>query len=156
MRKSVLAAAHPAEPRPSLDVWLDLESLASAEISSEDPAHPFEHALRGTEAEGWKSADPGPQNIRLKFDEPQNIRRIRLEFHETQHERAQEFSVTAVTNGEKRQIVRQQWSFSPTGSTTEVEDYTVNLAAVSALELEIDPGRHDKSAHATLQSIAMA
>jgi hypothetical protein len=156
MRKSVLAATHSAEPRPSLDVWLDLESLAAAEISSEDPAHPFEHALRGAEAEGWKSADPGPQTIRLKFDEPQTIRRIRLEFQETQHERAQEFSITVITNGEKRQIVRQQWSFSPTGSTTEVEDYTVDLANVSALELEIDPGRHDKSAHATLRSIALA
>jgi hypothetical protein len=155
MRKSVLAAVPSAEQRPSLDAWLDLESLASLEISSEDPAHPFEHALRG-ETEGWKSCDPGPQTIRLKFDEPQAVRRIRLEFRETQHERAQEFSITALIDGEKRQIVRQQWSFSPTGSTTEVEDYTVNLPNVSALELEIDPGRHDKSAHATLHSIAIA
>jgi hypothetical protein len=155
MRKSVLAPVHPAEPRPSLDAWLDLESLASLEISSEDPAHPFEHALRG-ETEGWKSTDPGLQTIRLKFDEPQNIRRIRLEFHESQHERAQEFSISAITDGQKRQVVRQQWAFSPTGSTIEVEDYTVNLPNVSALEIEIDPGRHDKSAHATLHSIAIA
>ena len=83
-------------------------------------------------------------------------RRIRLEFHETQHERAQEFSISAITDGQKRQVVRQQWSFSPTGSTTEVEDYTVNLASVSALELVIDPGRHDQQAHASLQSIAIA
>jgi hypothetical protein len=156
MRKSALSPSSTPGLRPSLDVWLDLESLASLEISSEDPAHPFEDALRGADADGWKSADPGPQTIRLKFDEPRAVRRIRLEFHESQHERSQEFCISATTDGEKRQIVRQQWSFSPTGSTTEVEDYTVNLANVSALELEIDPGRHDKSAHASLHSIAIA
>ena len=157
MRKSVLASASPvSEPRPALDSWLDLEHLASLEISSEDPTHPFEHALGGDETEGWKSCDPGPQTIRLKFDQPHAIRRIRLEFREPHAQRSQEFALSAVTNGDKREIVRQQFTFSPNGATTEVEDYTVNLASVSALELVIDPGRHDKQAHASLQSIAIA
>jgi hypothetical protein len=157
MRKAALSPApSSSEPCPSLDAWLDLEHLASLEISSEDPAHPFEDALRGEETEGWKPADPGPQTIRLKFDEPRAIRRIRLEFRESQQERSQEFSLSAVSNGDNRQIVRQQWSFSPSGSTTEVEDYTVNLTGVSTIELQIDPGRHDKQAHASLQSIAIA
>jgi hypothetical protein len=156
MRKSVLAHAAPSESRPPLDTWLDLERIASLEISSEDPAHPFEKALAGSASEGWHAADPGPQTIRIKFDEPVAIRRIRLEFREPNAERWQEFALFALTNGEKREIVRQQWSFSPNGSTTEVEDYTVNLTGVSALELAIDPGRHDKNAHASLQSIAIA
>ena len=155
MRKSVLPSS-PAEPRPSLDAWLDLEHLASLEISSEDPAHPFEHALHGGDTEGWKATDPGPQTIRLKFDEPRAIHRIRLEFRESHLERSQEFALSATAAGEKRQIVRQQWSFSPAGSTTEVEDFAVNLSGVSMIELEIDPGRHDKQAHASLQSIAIA
>jgi hypothetical protein len=155
MRKAVLPS-YPAESRPSLDSWLDLEHLASLEISSEDPAHPFEDALGGEETEGWKAADPGPQSIRLKFDEPRAIRRIRLEFRETHFERSQEFSLSAVAAGQKRQIVRQQWSFSPNGSTTEIEDYDVILPDVSVIDLEIDPGRHDKQAHASLQSIAIA
>lgn len=155
MRKSVLAPSAP-EPRPSLDTWLDLESLASLEISSEDPAHPFEDALGGAETEGWKAADPGPQSIRLKFDQPRSIRRIRLEFREPHFERSQEFSISTVSEGQKRQVVRQQFTFSPHGATTEVEDYTVHLPAVSVLELIIDPGRHDKNAHASLQSIALA
>ncbi|HEX4308869.1 MAG TPA: hypothetical protein VHZ25_02510 [Acidobacteriaceae bacterium] len=157
MRKSVLVPASPvSEPRPALDSWLDLEHLASLEISSEDPAHPFEHALAGTESEGWKSCDPGPQTIRFKFDEPRSIRRVRVEFREPHAERSQEFTLSAVSNGEKREIVRQQFSFSPSGATAEIEDYTVNLANVSSLELVIDPGRHDRQAHASLQSIAIA
>lgn len=156
MRKSALNTASSTQPRPSLDNWLDLEHLASLEISSEDPAHPFEHALEGEETEGWKSCDPGLQIIRLKFDEPRSIRRIRLEFRESRAERSQEFTLSAITNGQKREIVRQQWTFSPNGSNIEIEDYSVNIPDVSILELSIDPGRHDKQAHASLQSIAVA
>ena len=35
--------------------------------------------------------------------------------------------------------MRQQWNFSPTGSTTEIEHYVVDLDAVSVLELAIRP-----------------
>jgi hypothetical protein len=156
MRKSVLAPAHAAEPRPSLDAWLDLEHLASLEITSEDPAHPFEDALRGQETEGWHAGAPGPQTIVLKFDHPRSLRRIRLEFREPRSERTQEFAVSVVSQGQKRQVVRQQFTFSPAGATTEVEDYTVLLPDVSALELTIDPGRHDHMACASLQSLALA
>jgi hypothetical protein len=93
----------------------------------------------------------------LKFDVPQPIRRIRVEFREDHRERAQEFALFATTAGnQRREIVRQQWTFSPGGSTTEVEDYSVELPAILSLELEIDPGRHDKSAIATLESISVA
>lgn len=156
MRKSQVAPNIPTEQRPPLDAWLDLEHLASLEISSEDPAHPFEDALRGQETEGWHAADPGPQTILLKFDQPRSLRRIRLEFRELRAERFQEFAVSVVTAGQKRQVVRQQFTFSPNGATTEVEDYTVSLPEVSALELTIDPGRHDQQACASLQSIALA
>jgi len=155
MRKKALSPSVP-EPLPPLDTWIDLEHLASLELSSEDPAHPFEDALRGGETEGWKAADPGPQTIRLSFDEPRPIRRIRLEFRESQVERSQEFSLAAVSAQQKREILRQQWAFSPSGSTVEVEDYSVNLPDVSMIELSIDPGRHDQQAYASLQSIAIA
>jgi hypothetical protein len=156
MRKSVLAPTGPSEPRPSLDTWLDLEHLASLEISSEDPAHPFEDALRGEQTEGWHAADPGRQTIVLKFDEPRSLRRIRLEFREARTERSQEFAISVVTAGQKRQVVRQQFTFSPSGATTEVEDFSVSLPEVSVLELMIDPGRHNQEAFASLQSIALA
>ena len=38
-----------------------------------------------------------------------------------------------------REILRQQYSFSPTGATREVEDYAVNLQGVTVLELRILP-----------------
>lgn len=156
MRKTPIENS-PGETRSALDAWLDIEDLAAAEISSEDLTHPFESALRGGHGEGWRAAKPGPQTIRLKFDKPTAIRRIRLEFRESSQARSQEFRLSAkTTSGEEREIARQQWNFSPNGSTTEVEDYNVHLRDVAEIELAIDPGRHDHQQVATLQSIAIA
>jgi hypothetical protein len=155
MRKSIAPLPKASTISPTAVGWLDLQEIASAEISSEDPLHPFENALQAEG--GWRAADPGPQVIRLNFDAPQFVRRIRLEFREEHKERAQEFALFATSSSNQRQeIVRQQWTFSPGGSATEVEDYSVDLPAILSLELEIDPGRHDKSAMATLESISVA
>lgn len=157
MRKTPLSSSPATEHRPALDTWIDIEDLAAVEITSEDPAHPFEDALRGEATEGWRAGAPGRQSIRIKFDHPRPIRRIRLEFREARRERSQEFLLSATSStGEKHEIVRQQWNFSPGGSAIEVEDYTVHLPDVEIVELEIDPGRHDRKAVATLQSIAIA
>jgi hypothetical protein len=156
MRKSIVSLSKTSSS-PSSDQGLDIAQIASVEISSEDAQHPFENALQGGKVGGWKAADPGPQVIRLTFDHPQSIRRIRLEFREQTRERSQEFALFASSAAfQKREIVRQQWSFSPGGSAIEVEDYSVDLAGVLSLELEIDPGRHDKQAIASLESLAIA
>jgi hypothetical protein len=156
MRKSIVSLSK-ASSSPSSDQGLDIAQIASVEITSEDAQHPFENALQGGKGGGWKAADPGPQVIRLTFDHPQSIRRIRLEFREQTRERSQEFALFASSAAfQKREVVRQQWTFSPGNSAIEIEDYSVDLAGVLSLELEIDPGRHDKQAIATLESLAIA
>jgi hypothetical protein len=134
--------------------WLDLEEIATAELSSEDPQHPFEAALQSDSTSGWKASAPGPQLLRLRFDGPQPVRRIHLQFREEAVNRSQEIALYATSNTfPRRELVRQQWTFSPHGSTTETEDYSFDLDDVTILELEIDPGRHDKQVFASLQSI---
>lgn len=126
------------------EAWLNLEKIAVVEISSEDPAFPIEHALGSAPSTGWRASTPGPQRIRLLFDEPQTIRRIQLHFVEQAAERSQEFWLLAMIENELRDVVRQQWNFSPQGTTEEIEDYKVELNGVTALELRIDPDRaHD-------------
>ena len=160
MRKSIVSLSKGSSSASSdqkLDQGLDIAQIASVEISSEDAEHPFENALQGGKGGGWKAADPGPQVIRLNFDHPQTIRRIRLEFREQTRERSQEFALFASSAAfQKREVVRQQWTFSSGNSATEIEDYSVDLAGVLSLELEIDPGRHDKQAIATLELLAIA
>jgi hypothetical protein len=159
MRKSVITPAAGAAASTQ-DDWLDLEKIARVEISSEDVNFPVENALAKTSTIGWRAEGTGPQVIRLHFDEAQDIRRIQLHFVDAAAERSQEFAVYAGSGAEMREVVRQQWSFSPGGSTEEIEDYNVNLQGVTVLELRIDPDRsHDPKAsrsYASLQSLKLA
>lgn len=159
MRKSIVSPS-PVASTPIPDLWRDLERIARVEITSEDEAFPIEHALEKTESTGWRAAGTGPQVIRLHFDEPMAIHRIHLHFIEREAERSQEFAIYAGSGAELREVVRQQFTFSPGGSTEETEDYTVALDGVTVMELKIDPDRsHDpkqSKSYASLQSLRLA
>ena len=136
----------------SQEEWLDLEEIARVEVTSEDPNFPIEAALTAGEGSGWRAAKKGKQIIRIVLDNPTTLRRIRLEFSETEVERTQEFTLrwSDEAAGPFREIVRQQWNFTPQGSTSEVEDYQVNLEGVSILELALKPDLTPENAFATL------
>jgi hypothetical protein len=141
--------------------WLNLDTLATVQITSEDPLFPIEHALGNEPSTGWRAAAKGPQFIRVNFDKPTALRRIHLHFIDRAAERSQEFALYAAsTGGELREVLRQQFTFSPGGSTEEIEDYTVDLSDIATLELRIDPDRAHDPTHsqyfATLQSLRLA
>jgi hypothetical protein len=138
--------------------WLDLESLAHVEITSEDSLHPIESALISGRGPGWLAASPGEQIVRLLFDKPLKLRRIHLLFCEDQQERTQEFVLRwSPDRGESyREIVRQQYNFSPLGATREVEDYRVDLDGATTLELRIVPDVRGGSAHCALAEFFLA
>ena len=77
------------------------------------------------------------------FDQPRSIRRMCLQFNESDVARTQEFTVRWSGRPDEplKEVVRQQWNFSPNGSTAESEDYAIDLKRVSILELTIDPDR---------------
>ena len=136
--------------------WLALEKLATVEVTSEDAAHPIESALvlgEGSSGQGWRAGQPGEQTIRLIFDQPLRIERIRLKIEEPDVERTQEFVLRWSPDAGRsfKEIVRQQWNFNPGGSTREVEEYGVDLNGVSVLELVIVP---DKSGRPVFASVA--
>jgi hypothetical protein len=49
-----------------------------------------------------------------------------------------------------REIVRQQWNFTPSGTTEETEDHQVDLPNVTVLELIINPDIGNQNAIASL------
>ena len=146
-----------ASVAPLPGTWLDLDVLADVELTSEDAAHPVEAALMSGDGSGWLASERGTQNIRLVFHSPQRLRRIRLRFDEAEAERTQEFTLRWSSDGGRtfREVVRQQYTFSPAGATSEVEDLNVDLAAVTALELTIIPDQSGR-AHASLAEWRMA
>lgn len=138
--------------------WLDLDRTAVVEVTSEDKHYPIESALVSGETQGWRAASPGTQTIRLIFDEPQRLKRIALVFEETETERSQEFVLQWSPSGGRsfREIVRQQWNFSPPNTIREVEDYQVDLSGVTVLELVIVPDISRGSARASLKSLRLS
>jgi XRCC1 N terminal domain len=121
--------------------WLDIERAAVVEVTSEDKEFPVEAAFVSEDSRGWRAAAPGSQTIRLIFDQPQRLKCISLVFEENETERTQQFVLRWSSNGERslKEIVRQQWNFSPPESTREVEEYRVDLSNVAILELIIKP-----------------
>jgi hypothetical protein len=138
--------------------WLDIERLAIVEVSSELDAFPVESALLPGKGPGWRASVPGKQIIRLVFDNPQRIQWIRLNFEEFETERTQEFGLRWSGDGGQsyQEIIRQQWNFSPAGATSEIEDYQLELAGVTILELSINPDISARNAFASLKELLIA
>ena len=120
--------------------WLDLANLARFEISSEDPQHPIDYALEEDE-KSWRAAEDGPQTIRIAFDSPQTISRIVVLFEEKDCSRTQEFALSlhSSENPQWREIVRQQFNFSPPNTTIEREEFNVSVKDATGIELKITP-----------------
>ena len=143
---------------PSNQEWLDVERLAQVEITSEDAAYPIESALILTDGSGWRAMQPGQQTVRLLFDEPQRVRRMRLVFQEDEQERTQQFVLRWSSDRGRsyREIVRQQYNFSPPSTTSECENYAVELDGLTALELSIVPDISGGPACASLAQLRLA
>jgi hypothetical protein len=157
MRKRITESGEQKIPFAE-EPWLNLEELARVEVSSEDPAHPIESALIDKGTGGWRAEGPGRQTIRLLFDQPQKVSRIALVFREDEQERTQEFVLrwSSQDGQTSREIVRQQYNFSPPGANVERESYDVALDGVKSLELMINPDISAGSARASLERLDIA
>jgi hypothetical protein len=125
---------------PSRTEWLGIDAIAGIGVTSEDADAPVENVLDPNPKGGWRAGEYGPQTIQVTFSGPTNIRRIQVVFRESQFARTQEFALHCRhASGERSEVIRQQWTFSPHGSTEENEDYRVTLDDVVLLELAIVP-----------------
>jgi hypothetical protein len=128
------------------------------EVTSEDENFPVESAFVAGDSRGWSAAAPGSQTIRLIFDQPQRLKCISLVFEENETARTQEFVLQWSPDGglTLKEIVRQQWTFSPPESTREVEEYQVELSGVTVLELVIKPNIGGGLARASLKNLRLS
>lgn len=134
------------------------------QVTSEQASNPIELALTaskeplGVTSPGWLAQQAGEQTIRLLFDKPQRLTLIGLLFQEAQQERTQEFVLRYSTDEGKsyQEIICQQYTFSPPYTTTQKEEYMVQLEGVSILELTIIPDICGRSAQASLQALHLA
>jgi hypothetical protein len=139
---------------------IDIAGCASVAYSSEDPAHPVEHLFDGHSGPGatrWMSARPDTvEHIVLEFDQPQTIARLVYEVEEATRERTQEIRVEVSEDGGQtyRQILVQEYTFSPRGATYQREDQRFDLHGVTHLRLTIVPNKNG-SGTATLTALRL-
>ena len=156
MRKTIKNSEK--ELAPENASWLDVRTIARVEVTSEDWQYPIESAFDERDERCWRAAERGKQTIRLFFDDPQRIRRIWLRFIELEAASTQQFTLqwSKDESDALRPFFQQQWNFSPSGSTSQIEDYEVDLDGVWMLQLVIDPDIARGPAVASLASWRLA
>jgi hypothetical protein len=146
LRKRPLEADPPAHVGATRAI--DIAGCATIAYSSEQPDHPVEHLLDGHSGLGatrWISACPDTiEHILVEFDRPQTISRLVYEVEETERERTQEVRVEVSEDRGRtyRQILVQEYNFSPGGATYQRQEQRVNLKDITQLRLTIVPNKN--------------
>jgi hypothetical protein len=161
LRKQIIP--RPSRPREPefLEGEIPIAEVASVQVTSEQVDHPIDNAFdhrRGPGGSRWVADAPGEQTVILRFDSPQTIRTIGLEVEELDVDRTQELSVSISSDGGRtyRELVRQEFNFSPPGTSFERERWSVPAAAVTTLRLEIKPDKGGRVGRASLTSLTLA
>ena len=155
VRKRSLAAATATVGRAADEI--DIACCATIAYSSEDAAHPVENILDGQSGPGGTRARPDTaEHIVVEFDQPRAISRLVYEVEETVRERTQEVRLEASDDGGRtyRQILVQEYNFSPRGATFQREDQRVDLRQVTHLRLTVVPNKSG-SGPATLTTLRL-
>ncbi len=159
LRKKIIKPS-PAIPIP-VPGEIDIAAEATVLVTSEAPDHPVDHAFdqqRGPGGSRWVAGEPGEQTVTLAFDAPQAIRRIALEVEETEAARTQVLQLAVSCDGGRtyRELLRQEYNFSPPGTTFEREDWAVSAEGVSHLRLRIKPDKGGKPCRASITWLALS
>jgi F5/8 type C domain len=159
LRKQVVPK-RPASPA-AFEGEIPVAEVATVQVTSEQADHPIDHAFDGSRGPGgtrWVADSPGEQTVTLLFDRPQTIRQIVLEVEERAVSRTQELAVSVSSDGGAtyRELVRQEFNFSPPGTSFERERWSVPAGSVTHLRLEIKPDKGGQVGLATLTALILA
>jgi hypothetical protein len=158
IRKQIIKP-HPATPVITPGE-IDIGAVATVMVTSETSEHPVDYAFdehRGQGGTRWIAGEPGEQTVILAFDAPQTIRHVSLEVEEPEFPRTQELQLSLSCDGGRtyRELLRQEFNFSPPGTTFEREDWGVEAQGVTHLRLGIKPDKGGKPCRATLTSLVL-
>ena len=158
LRKQIIAVA--TALTDPLVGRIDVAAVATVLVTSEAHEHPVDHAfdhLTGPGGSRWVAGELGEQVLILAFDAPQAIHRVVLEVEELAVARTQELQLAVSADGGAtyRELVRQEYNFSPPGTTFEREDWTVAAMGVTHLRLLIKPDKGGKPCRASITSLGL-
>ena len=158
MRKQILTEPSAFRiPRPEEK---EIAAIATVWVTSETAEDPIDSAFderRGPGGSRWVAGEPGEQRLILAFDHPQTLRTITVEVEEPEVSRTQELQVAVSTDGGLtfQELRRQEYTFSPPGTTFEREEWAIALGGVTHLQIVIIPDKGGKPCRATLTTLAL-
>lgn len=158
VRKRLLDDARLLPASSSAEV--NLTAGATIGYSSEEPAHPIDNLFDGRDGPGgtyWESSQENrAETLLIEFDQPQKISRLIFEAEERQLERTQEvrLEVSCDAGISFRQLLVQEFVFSPGGATFQREDLRVSITDASRLRLTVVPNKNG-SGRAKLTSLRL-
>ena len=159
LRKQVIPKR--SDESASFEGEIPIADVATVQVTSEQADHPIDNVFdrsRGPGGSRWVADGPGEQTVILLFDSPQTIRKIGLEVEELAVSRTQELSVSVSTDGGRiyRELVRQEFNFSPPGTSFEREVWSASARAVTHLRVDIKPDKGGRVGRATLTSLTLS
>jgi hypothetical protein len=159
MRKHIVQPASPTPSSPSFQE-LNVADLAAVLVTSEASDFPVENAFddhRGPGGSRWVAAEPGEQTLTIAFDAPQTIQRVTLEIEEREISRTQELQLSVSEDGGRtyRELLRQEYTFSPSGATFEREEWSVPARKVTHVQVRIKPDKGNCPYLATLTTLVL-
>ena len=139
---------------------MHVPALATVLVTSESPDHPVDHLFDGHNGPGgtrWIASADGEQTLILAFDAPQTIHEVALETEEPAASRTHVLTLSLSHDGGKtyREVLRQEFNFSPPGTTFERERWSVPAARVTHLRVAIQPHKGGAPCRATLTSLTI-
>jgi len=139
---------------------LDIPLIATVTITSEEVDHPIEHVFDGQRGSGtsrWRASQPGEQCLIINFDMPQTLHQLVLDIEEIDTARTQALLISVSLDGGHtyRDVVRQEYNFSPPGTTYERETWALNIDRVTHLAIRITPDKGRHAGLATLTSVIL-
>jgi hypothetical protein len=158
LRKQILTKL-PTDRAPRPDAK-DIPALATVHVTSEAPDHPVDHLFDGSTGPGgtrWIAGSDGEQTLVLVFDAPQTIRTVGIEALEPSAPRTNVLTVSLSDDGGRTygERIRQEFTFSPPGTTFEREEWSMPAERVTHLRIVIQPDKGNAPHRATLTSLTV-
>lgn len=147
-------------PHTCQDGKIRVLSAATVRVSSEAAGHPIDRVFDGTCGPGasqWIAGEAGDQTLIIAFHHPRSIGHVTMEVEEREAARTQEVQLAfSNDNGVTyRELLCQEFNFSPDGTTWEREHWAVGQFNVTHLRLAIKPDKGRKDVFAKLTSLVL-
>ncbi|MER3424944.1 MAG: carbohydrate-binding protein [Nitrospiraceae bacterium] len=156
LRKQILREMYPCVS-PGV---ISIPDAATVLVSSEMPGHPVDCICddqRGPGSTRWIADGPGDQSLVLAFDTARTLHKVSLEVEEPDVSRTQELALSISHDGGQtyREVLRQEYNFSPPGTSFEHEEWHIPAEGVTNLWVWIRPDKGGKPCRASITSLVL-